>query len=123
MMRLATPPGRHEGRGQDEEGNGEQRVVAGKGVEQGLRDRAQRGIGVDQKEDDGGEAERDRDRHADQQKADDHREEEGDVHGSALLSSLAFGGFFHQLFGFVAGDQAVCLALDRSARRPGETEA
>ena len=58
--------GRHEGRGQDEERDGEQRVVAVEGVEQGLGDRAERGLRVDEQEDDRGQAERDGDRHADQ---------------------------------------------------------
>ena len=55
-----------------------------------------------QQEDDGAEAERDRDRHADQQQADDHQEKEHDIHGSG---SFGFWVTRRAVFDLVADDQ------------------
>ena len=115
---LGDAAGRHEGRGEDEEGDGKQRVVAGEGVEQRLRDRAERAVGMDHQEDDRRQAKGDRNGHADQEKADDHQEKKCDIHGSVLL--VRFGcGFLDQVLGLVAGDDPIGLALEHLQVLPG----
>lgn len=80
------PARRHEGRGEDEEGNGEQRVVLRRG-KQLQRDRGHGIVGEEGDRQNARKTERDCDRHAEKQQAEDEDEENGGFHVLTLSPS------------------------------------